>query len=59
MTADARTPAGTRSVLARLLTLEPGDTKYWLPADGTAEILVGSRYGTMPVSGLTAGAVKG
>lgn len=52
---DARTPAGTRSVLARLLTLEPGDTKYWLPADGTAEILVGSRYGTMPVSGLTAG----
>ncbi|WP_299450970.1 hypothetical protein [uncultured Serinicoccus sp.] len=52
---DARTPAGARSALARPLTLEPGDTQYWLPADGTAEVLVGSRYSSAPVSGLTAG----
>lgn len=52
---DARTPAGTRSVLARQVTLEPGNTQYWLPVDATAEVLVGSRYSSIPVSALTAG----
>ncbi len=52
---DARTPAGARSVLARPVTLEPGNTQYWLPADGTAEVLVGNRYSSTPVSALTPG----
>lgn len=53
---DARTPAGGRSVLARPVILEPGNTQYWLPADGTAEVLVGNRYSSTPVSALTPGA---
>lgn len=52
---DARTPAGTRTVLARPVILEPGDTQYWLPAETTAEVLVGTRYSTAPASALTAG----
>lgn len=53
----ARTPTGTRTVLARALTLEPGDCQYWLPADATAEVLVGDRYSTTPVAALTEGMI--
>ncbi len=52
---DARTHTGARSVLARPVTLDPDNTQYWLAADGTAEILVGNRYSSTPVSALSAG----
>lgn len=52
---DARTPTGTRSVLARPVILEPGDVQYWLPTEATAEVLVGNRYSTAPAAALTAG----
>lgn len=52
---DVRTPAGTRNVLARLVMLEPGGSRYWLPADATAEVLVGTRYSATPTAALTAG----
>lgn len=47
--------AGTPSVLARPILLEPGDTLYWLPLDARAEVLVGNRCTTVAVADLTAG----
>ncbi|MBB4854037.1 hypothetical protein HNP40_001417 [Mycobacteroides chelonae] len=49
------TPGGARSVLARPIRLEPGDSEYWLPTDSTAEVLVGDRYSSTPVSSLAPG----
>lgn len=54
---EAGAPGGTRTVLARPLTLDPGDCQYWLAADATAEVLVGDRYSATPVSALTAGMI--
>lgn len=47
--------AGGRPILARPITLEPGDRVYWLPCDAQVEVLAGTRYSTIPVAGLTAG----
>lgn len=52
---DARTEVSTRTLLARPITLEPGDCLYWLPGDAIAEVLVGNRYSATPVSALTPG----
>jgi hypothetical protein len=54
---DQATEACTsgRLVLARPVTLSPGDSVYWLPLDGRAEVLVGERYSTVAVADLTPG----
>lgn len=52
---DTHARPGSRQVLARCLVLAPGDAQYWLPLDGSAEILIGNRYSSAPVSALTAG----
>jgi hypothetical protein len=48
-------PTGSSSVLARPLTLEPGNTVYWLPASSRVEVLVGSRYATVEATTVTPG----
>lgn len=52
---DVRALASTHRVLARLVILEPGDAQYWLPAEATAEVLVGTRYSATPTAALTTG----
>jgi hypothetical protein len=48
-------PTGPRTVLARPVTLEPGDTVYWLPANARVEVFVGNRYTTVEATNLTSG----
>lgn len=48
-------PTSGRLVLARQLSLEPGNALYWLPSDARAEVLAGARYCTVAVADLTAG----
>jgi hypothetical protein len=52
---DHRQPGGERLVTARLITLEPDGALYWLPSDAKVETLVGTRYGSVEVTALTAG----
>lgn len=52
---DVRSPAGRRPTLARPITLEPGDTVYWLSSDGHVEVLAGTKYSSMSVADLTPG----
>lgn len=49
------TVARGRSVLARPVTLEPGNFVYWVPADGRTEVVAGDRYATVAASDLSSG----
>lgn len=46
---------GGRPVAARPVTLEPGDSLYWVPSDARVETLVGTHYSSVQVTALTAG----
>lgn len=50
-----RTQASGHPVAARPVTLEPGDSRYWLPPSASVETLVGAHYSSVQVSALTAG----
>lgn len=54
---DARVEGGGRPTLATLLVLEPGGGSYWLPVDGRAEVLIGTKYTTVATSDVKPGMI--
>ncbi len=52
--AGYRAQDGGRPVAARPITLEPGDSLYWLPSNARVETLVGTSYSSVRVTELTA-----
>lgn len=52
---DNTTATSGRPTSARPITLEPDGALYWLPGTASAEVLIGNRYSSTPVSALSPG----